>query len=702
MFRTYLLCGAAGAALALSLHPASAQGTGNPPIAGREDIIVTALGLEQAVSESATPVITLSGRTLTHQRQASLGETLAGLPGVKYDSFGTGASRPVIRGQSSPRVLSLSDGGRISDASSVSPDHAISTEPLLLRGIEVLRGPATLLYGGGAIGGAVNLLDEKVPTHVPESGYAGALEGRLSPSDNERTAVGGVTLGLGQFALRLEGVTRTADDYGVHHSFGPTRVPGTFGEGTTYTVGGSWIGADGYLGAAYTNQRSNYGVPGHNHAYESCHPHGVTLHCGGHEEEEEGHDHDHDHEHDHDEDAAAGTPDRATDVPVVNLRNERIDVRGEYRNLLPLIERVKLRVSFSDYAHDEVEDGAVENTFTNKAHEARLEVTHAPIAGLRGVFGFQNNGSDATIVGSAPFLPPNRTDNSAIFLLESFELGAVRLELAARQEWQSIDAGPAGAADHTPFSISGGAVWNIDGDYSLALSVARSQRAPTAQELFSNTVRPFRGVHLASNTWEIGTPTLGSETSHSVDLTFRKTLGDTTFTLGGYHQSFSDYIFAETLDRFEEFRLVRYTAADATFTGLDGEIRHQFTPGFAASIFGDYVRAELAGNLGNVPRIPAGRLGVRAEGSLDAFSTNVELYHVFEQGDIAAFETRTPGYTMLNVTLAYHIDLGLSDTELFLRATNLTDSLAFNHSSFIKNAAPLRGRNLVFGLRTTF
>ncbi len=693
MFRTSLLCGAASTALCLSFNPALAQSA--PIMTGRENIVVTALGLDRAVSDSASPVITLSGRDLTHQRQASLGETLAGLPGVNYDSFGGGASRPVIRGQGSPRVLSLSDGGRIDDASSLSPDHAISTEPLLLRGIEVLRGPATLLYGGGAIGGAINLLDEKIPTSIPESGYAGAFEGRLSPSDNERTAVGGITLGLGPFALRLEGVTRTADDYGVHHAFGPTRVPGTFAEGTAYTIGGSWIGADGYLGAAYTSQRSLYGIPGHNHEYESCHPHGITLHCGSHSGD--------DHDHVHEDDAAVGpAPDRAANVPVTNMRNERIDVRGEYRNPLPLIERVKLRLGFTDYAHDETENGAVENTFTNKALDARIEITHAPIAGLRGVFGFQNNASDATIVGSAPFLPPNRTDSSAIFLLESFDLGAVRLEAALRQEWQSIDAGPAGTADHAPLSISGAAVWNVDDGYSLALSVARSQRAPTAQELFANTVPPFLGVHLASNTWEIGTPTLGAETSHSVDLTFRKTAGDTTFTIGGYHQSFSNYIFADTLDRFEDFRLVRYGAADATFTGIDGEIRHQFTPGFAATLFGDYVRAELAGNLGNVPRIPAGRLGLRTEGRLDAFSADLEFYHVFQQSDIAAFETPTPGYTMLNLTLSYHIDLGLADTDLFLRASNLTDSLAFNHASFVKDAVPLRGRNLVFGIRTTF
>ena len=690
MRRSILMAGIA--AIAVS-HPAFAQ----PQRV--ETVVVTATALGQSGNDTAMPVTILSGEELVYRRQGTLGETLAGLPGINFDNFGGGSSRPVIRGQTAPRIRVLSDGSSLDDASTVSPDHAISTEPLLLRGIEVLHGPATLLYGGGAIGGAVNLLDEKVPTIMPENTISGAIEGRAGTSDNERAIVGGVTAGFGQFALRLEGVRRTADDYGVHESFGSTRVPGSYADSTAFTVGGSWIGNSGYLGAAYTNQRSIYGLPGHAHEYESCHPHGLTLHCGGHDD----HDHEDDHHDDHDDHdtAAVGTPARA-DVPYIKLRNDRFDIRGEYRDPIPQIEKVRMRLSFTDYAHDEVEDGVVGTTFSNKAHDARIEVTHAPIAGLRGVLGFQQTGSDFGIVGTEMYLPPSHTTNSAIFLMETLQVGKVRLEMAARQEWQSIDATAAGKADHTPFSISGAAIWDMTDDYSAALSIGRSQRAPNVQELFSNTVNPFRGVHVATSTWEIGNPTLKSETAHSVDLTFRKTAGDTTFTFGAYHQDFSDYIFADTLDRFEDFRLIRYTAAGATFQGLDGEIRHQFTPNFAGTIFGDYVRAELRDNLDNVPRIPAGRLGARAELGWDAFHADLELFQVFEQDKVASFEARTPGYTMMNATFSYDIDLGPVDSAIFLRASNLGDSVAYNHASFIKNAAPLRGRNFLFGIRTNF
>lgn len=652
--------------------------------AADRDIVVTAFGLEQKADETATPVVTMTGGDLVHRRQATLGDTLAGQPGINFDNFGGGASRPVIRGQTAPRVQSLSDSANIQDASSISPDHAVTTEPLLLRGIEVLRGPAALLYGGGAIGGAINLLDDKVPTALPDGGIAGVAEGRLGTADDERSLVGGLTAGVGPFAFHVEGVHRRLNDYRVPNAFGERHVDGSYNDTSTFSAGGSWIGPDGYLGVAYTRQRSEYGLPGHSHEYESCHPHGSSLHCGGHGHDDED-EHDHDHEHEHEE------------VPFVKLRSERFDIRSEYRDPLPGFEKVRFRMSFTDYEHDEIEEDEVATTFRNKASDIRFELTHKPVAGLRGVFGVQHSESDFSALGEEAFLPKSDTSNTALFLMETLQAGPVRFELAARHEWQTIETTLNRKVSHRPFSISGAAVWDIGSDYSLALSLARSQRAPNVQELYA------RGIHMATNTYELGTDTLGKETAKSIDLTFRKTAGATTFTIGAYHQDFDDYIFADTLDQFEDFRLIRYTAADAKFTGIDGEIRHQITPDFGVALFGDYVRATLKHGLGNLPRIPAGRLGVRADGKWGPVSADVEYYRVFQQDRIATFETRTPGYDMLNATLAYRIELSpKADAELFVRATNLTNDLAFNHASFIKNASPLRGRNFTFGLRTAF
>ncbi len=676
-FRVFLLSAVSLATL-VSQRALAAEDEGAAP-----EIVVTASGFDLKAHETATPVVMLSGEELIHRRQATLGDTLSGQPGISFDNFGGGASRPVIRGQTAPRVQALSDGANIQDAAAISPDHAITTEPLLLRGIEVLRGPAALLYGGGAIGGAVNLLDEKVPTALPENGITGVVEGRLGTADDERSVVGGVTVGVGPFALRAEGVHRDSNDYRVPGSFGERHVDGSYNETSTVSLGGSWIGDGGYLGVAYTRQRSEYGLPGHAHEYEDCHPHGSSLHCGGHDHDEDDHDHDEEHEHE--------------EVPFVKLRSERFDIRSEYSDPLPGFEKMRFRMAFTDYEHDEIEEDEVATTFRNKAHDIRFELTHKPLAGFRGVVGVQHSESDFSALGEEAFLPESETRNTALFLMETIEAGPVRFELAARQEWQKIETTLSREANHRPFSVSGAAVWDIGGDYSVALSLARSQRAPNVQELYA------RGVHLATNTYEIGTATLGKETSKSIDLTLRKTSGDTTFTIGAYHQDFDDYIFADTIDQFEDFRLVRYTAADAKFTGIDGEIRHQFSPDFAVAAFGDYVRAKLQDGLGNLPRIPAGRLGASAEGNWGPFSADLEYYHVFERDRIAAFESRTSGYDMLNATFAYRVAFSpKAEAELFVRATNLTNELAYNHASFIKNASPLRGRNFVFGLRTAF
>ena len=434
-FRVFLLSAVSIPAVAphTALAAAQAGSTADP------DIVVTASALEQKADETATPVVILSGDDLVHRRQATLGDTLAGLPGINFDNFGGGASRPVIRGQTAPRVQSLADGSNIQDASAISPDHTVTTEPLLLRGIEVLRGPSALLYGGSAIGGAINLLDDKVPTAMPDGGISGLAEGRLGTADDERTLVGGLTAGIGPFAFRVEGVHRRSDDYRVPKKFGERHVDGSYNDTSTFSVGGSWIGEGGYLGMAYTRQRSEYGLPGHSHEHE--------------------------------------------EVPFVKLRSERFDIRGEYRDPLPGFEKVRFRMSFTDYEHDEIEEDEVATTFKNKAHDIRFELAHKPIAGLRGVFGFQHSESDFSALGEEAFLPESETRNTALFLMETLQAGPVRLELAARHEWQTIETTLDRKVSHRPFSISGAAVWDIDGDYSLALSLARSQRAPNVQEL---------------------------------------------------------------------------------------------------------------------------------------------------------------------------------------------------------------------------
>lgn len=674
------------------------------------EVIVTADPLGRTGDDVISNVEILSGAALVQRRQSTLGETLVSLPGVTSDAFGGGASRPVIRGQTAPRVKILSDGASLFDASDVSPDHAVSGEPLLLDGIEVLRGPSALLYGGGAIGGAVNLIDRKVPTVLPEDGGKGAIELRYGSGDKERAGVVGVTVGLGAFALRLEGANRRTDDYqtpfytppGHHHddhddhdhdgdhdhdedhedeAAGFDRLAGSFNRNRTVSVGGSWIGSNGYFGVAYTEQDSQYGLPGHNHEYEACHPHESSLHCGGHDHGADDHDHDHDHSEGH--------------VPVVDLKSRRVDVRGEVRSPFAGVERIRFRGGHTDYAHDEVDDGEIATTFSNKGHELRLEVQHAPIGGFKGVIGVQTSESDFAAVGAESFVPPSTTKNTALFLLEAISFGDWRFEGALRQEWQEAQALARPDTEHKPFSASVGASWAFSPGYILALNLARSQRAPHAQELYA------RGIHIATNTYELGTATLDEETANSVELSVRRSQGPLTFAASAYRYAYDGYIYAATLDRFEDFRLIRYSQDDATFTGVEGEIRYAFANGVALSAFGDKVKAELDEG-GPLPRIPAARLGARAEYAAGPWSGDVEYTRVFQQDEIAAFETKTPGYDMVNATVAYDFTAGAFDNQLFVRGTNLLDETALSHTSYLSTLAPQRGRSVLAGVRTRF
>lgn len=689
-----------------ALATAAAAQTRPGPVV--QELVITADPLGRASDEVISNVAIPAGDELALQRQATLGESLRRLPGVTSDAFGGGASRPVIRGQSAPRVKVLSNGAALFDASEISPDHAVSGETLLLDGIEVLRGPSALLYGGGAIGGAVNLIDSKVPTRMPTDGVDGVVEARFGSGDDERAGVFGVTAGAGEFALRLETAVRRTDDYRVpfytppfhgddehdhahddeheheheHEDAGFDRLAGSFNRTQTITLGGSWIGANGYLGVAYTEQNSEYGLPGHNHAYEDCHPHGSSLHCGGHDHG--GEDHDHEHEH-----AADGH------VPFVDLVSRRVDVRGEVRTPFPGVERVSFRGGHTDYAHDEVDAGVVSTTFTNKGHELRLEVQHAPVGLLSGVVGVQASESDFAAVGAESFVPASNTRNTAVFVLEALTLGDWRFEGALRQEWQEATALGRPDTEHSPFSASAGASWTVRPGYVASLNLARSQRAPHAQELFA------RGIHLATNTYELGAPTLEEETVSSIELGLRRTQGPFTFAASAYHYSYEGYIYAATLDRFEAFRLIRYTQRDARFSGIEGEAAYAFDNGVILTAFGDKVKADFEGG-GPLPRIPAARLGVRSAYRDGRWFGDLEYIRVFEQDETAAFETSTPGRHMFNATLAYEFEVGGFRSQLFARGTNLLDEVALNHTSFISTLAPERGRSVVVGLRSRF
>ncbi|MDD2608449.1 MAG: TonB-dependent receptor [Giesbergeria sp.] len=657
------------------------------PVVALPDVTVSASGLQHSSNDMATPVTVLEGDELLQRRQANLGETLNGEPGIHSSHFGAGASRPIIRGMDGPRVRLLSDGAPIHDASTISPDHAVVAEPLLATQIEVLRGPAALTHGGGAIGGVVNVLDGKVPTAIPAKGYEGSAELRASSANAERAGAFSLTGGAGAVAIHVEGSKSQANDYRVGQGWaGGRKVAGSFNDNDSASLGVSWVGKRGYLGLAYSRQNADYGLPGHSHSYDGCHLHGMSLHCGGHGPELE-----HGDEHHEDEHGAAHG------VPVVDLRSERLDVRGELRNPLPGFSNLRLRAGKTDYQHHEKEAGAISTTFSNRAHDMRLEMQHLPVAGWRGVLGVQTSQRRFAAEGEEAYIQPTDTRQRSLFVLEEYRWQNWRFEAALRHEHQTILAAqPGTATSHDGTSAALGAVWRFQPGYQLQASWSHAKRLPTAEELYA------RGLHLATSTYELGNAQLHSETAQNIDLGLRKTAGDTTFDISLFHNRVKNYIYGRTLEELDGLQLLQYQQQDARFTGLEGRVQQRLGRDFSISLFGDVVRARLDGG-GKLPRIPADRVGLRLDGQWQAWQGYTEWVQVARQTRIAAFESETPSYGLLNLGLSYQTRSSSGQAwKIYLRARNLNDRLAYAHSSFIKNAAPLMGRNITLGVRLDF
>jgi len=653
-------------------------------------------------------------------RSGTLGEALDNLPGVRADTFGGGASRPVIRGQTSPRVTVLTDSTPILDASDISPDHATTVDPLLGERIEVLRGPATLLYGGGAIGGVVNVLDNKIPSAIPENNVSGRLFARGNTVANEKAYAASLNAHLGNgFVAHAEGSRRDADDYRAP-GLDERRVDGTFSESTNASLGLSWVSDRGYIGLAYSYRDDDYGLPGHSHF--DCDPHGNHMHC-----HEGGHDHDHGHDHDEhdDHDDHDGHDDHAHEheaPPVIDLVSRRFDLRGEYSDPIPGFSRIRFRSAYTDYRHHEIEEGEIATTFKNEGHESRVELQHIPVGAFTGVVGLQYGKSTFEASGEEAFMPKVDTSRLGLFAVEHIDVNEQwHFEAGLRHDWGKHTPGaftvhdedaPDGEVtlhqakfDSTATSFSGAAIWAFQPGYSLTFSAARSQRLPHAQELYA------RGAHMATNTIECGIVTdltcggaenvtrLQRESSQNFDLRLARTEGDLTFSLGAFVNDVDNYIFARTLHQVDNVRMIKYSHADAKFRGFEAEIGYRVNDLVSVSAFADRVNAHFDRG-GDLPRIPAGRYGARVNLNAGAFNGELEFYHSDRQDRIAAFETVTPGYDMLNLTVNYR--LPDNHTRLFVRGANLLDEQVWNHASFLANVTPLAGRNVTFGVSYDF
>ncbi|OAL75813.1 TonB-dependent receptor [Acinetobacter sp. SFB] len=654
-----------------------------------ETIKLQAHPLVQSAADFAVADQVIDHKKLA-QGGVTIGDALAGELGVSSNQYGAGSSRPVIRGQDGPRVKILQHASETADVSTLSPDHAVTVDPILAKQVEIIRGPSTLLYSAGTVGGLVNVTDNKIPTQMPEKGYEGQVGLRYNSGSDEKLASAGATVALSdQVALRVEGSKRDANNYiapnYIHEGEKERRVDNTFAKGETVNVGLSWIHDRGFSGISYSNRQDQYGLPGHSHEYEDCHPHGNNLHCGDHDDhmlDHNGHDHDEEHEH------AAG--------PWVDLKSERYDFRTELNNPFAGFQKLRAHASYTDYKHDEIEENSVMTNFKSQGYDARLELVHNPVANWEGVIGAQYNQQKLDITGEESLLDPTKTQKWSLFTLEHKQFNDVHVELGARLDQQkiAIDSNKKDFDDYG-FSYSGAVNWEFAPSYKLSLVGSHQERLPLAQELYAN------GKHFATNTYERGNENLSAEKSNNLELGLHYENGPLDYHVHVYHNWFDNYIYADTTAYYKDFRLVDYTQDKAKFYGTEAQASYTLNDTYKVGVFGDYVRGKIDGE--NAPRVPAGRLGTKVDANFDDhWSGLAEYYHVFNQDEITSYEQESAAYNMLNLGVSYAGQYAKNnDYRVYFKANNLLDEQVYSHASFLSNI-PQVGRNFSVGLEFGF
>jgi iron complex outermembrane receptor protein len=663
-----LMAGAVLSALASLSHPSFAQ-TEEKTL---PQVVVTAApfsGNENA--QILAPAKVLASDELRNKLGSSLGETLSTELGVSASSFGAGASRPVIRGLEGPRIKILQNGMTVSDVSSVSNDHAVATEAATARQIEILRGPAALLYGSGAIGGLVNIVNDRIPTElVPRP--TGEAELRFGSADREKSASFSVDGASGAIGLHVDGSARNTDDYRIpgfavldDSASASGRLPSSFTHARNFGVGAAHVASWGHIGASVENRNDRYGIPTEEQAF-------------------------------------------------IDLSQTRVDLDALIRQPLEAAESLRFKIGSTDYKHTEKEqDGTPAADFSNDAIETRWELRHRPIAGWRGMLGMQSEHSKFSALSAATgrpdTVPVTKSRSLAAFLVEERDFGPLRASAGLRLESVKRDPDATDTPDRrfdlTSYSIGG--AWNFMRGYSLGATVSLAQRAPTTEELYSN------GPHEATATFDIGDAALQKERSRNLELALQKTEGLVRWKANLFENRVKNYVFGRMdgttvdEDRNEdpagEFARRFWSQGKATIRGAEAEWSYNLRgEGPSLRVFADTSRGTLE-NAGNLPLQPATRFGLDTGYRRGPIRGGVAIVRARSQDRLAAFETTaTPGYTRVDASLSYTVRSAYTHWTWFLLAKNLLDEDIRLSTSVLRDVAPQPGRNVIIGVRTRF
>lgn len=721
-----------------------------------EEIDVIGVPLHASTMESAQPISVVAGDDLRAKQAATLGETLKYEVGVQASYFGPVASSPIIRGLDGPRVLITQNGLDVSDASRVGPDHVVATEASTAQQIEVLRGPATLFYGSGAIGGVVNIVDDRVPRSSDAIGVYSLAHNTVN---REQEVSAAYTGGGNDLAFHVDGFWRDGDNYKIpgmaeleshadhqaeghaEHSKGVLENSAAQSQG--FNLGGSLLLDKGFVGLAYGRLERLNDIPGHSHHDE--------------------------HEHDQVELAAHEEHNEHEESVQSDLTQDRWQLLSELQVDGKLLAGINTRLGYTDYTHVELENGAVGTRFMNKSAEFRLDFLQQELSGWRGALSVDAKHVDFSAVGEEAFTSPSITKVLALALMEEKHQGDFLWQLGARIERVTIAADALALNDNglttydldnsqfkptqtsgtneiglvkpvltfdnftfTPVSLSAGWVWDFLPSYKFTTALTHAERAPTAAELFAF------GPHLGTGAFEVGAlfdlAQSGNsnhdedslalhyhgqaklETSNNVDISLRKHEGELGFVVNLFYNSVDDYYIerntgfrqsdivqqADDHDHFEDnLPVLLFTQADTRFYGVEAEFAWQVSAPVKWTLWGDSIRGKLAdGN--NLPRIPPMRLGNQFNFAWRHWQAELNLVRYFDQHKFSEQETATQGYTMVDASLAYRFDLGIKQITLFAKANNLTNQDARVHSSFLKDKAPLPGRGFSLGLYGEF
>ena len=649
------------------------------------EIVVT--GVRRPAGDVLGGISVLDQADLTREVRPSIGETLASQPGVSATSFGPTASAPVLRGLSGDRVRVLTDGIGSLDLSSSGPDHAISINPLTAERIEVLRGPAALLFGSSAIGGVVNVIDTRIPRRIPEGPVGVSALVAYGSAANERSVNAGVDVPLSaRFVAHVDGSYSKSDDLrtGGHLLSGDLRdealasddpairaladlkgeLPNTAARTTDVAAGVAYVDGGWNVGVSVGRHSSRYGVP-------------IRFSLD---------------------------PAIEAEAPTIDSRQ----TRGDLRVQIPLrgfLSHAGLRGGISKYRHDEIEEtGEIGSSFLSKGGELRAELVQTERSGWGGTSGFQYLNRNARIRGEEKFLPDSRQKQAGLFTLQTLVRGPVRLEAGARLEFSrlSAEADPLLGTDSasrkfTTVSGSAGGSYEFTPGWRAGLSVSSSARAPSVDELFAH------GPHLASQSFERGNRALDPERSLSVEASLHGTRGPVHFTGNLFYSHFSNFIFqAATGEVEDDLPVFEYRQGKAKYYGFevqaDAKLGKALGVDWGGELVADAVRATIK-NFGPAPQIPPFRVLAALTGARGSFDGRLEVERAAAQDRTAPNETPTPGYTLVNASLDWHPLADKPELTLSLVGNNLFDVVARRHSSLLKDYAPLAGRDIRLSAR---